>query len=557
MNKKLSFALLLIILVTASFFRVWRLDYQQTRTQGAWPTPASTPPGLFPDEAMNGNNAHEALGTFRTGEGFRVFYRENFGREGLFMNLQAMSMLVFGHTSFALRIMSALFGILTVLAIYLFTREYTKNEYTALIAGILLATSFWHVMFSRIGFRAIMAPFFLTAALWALYYVYNRLDSASHTHLVIISVLGGIFFGLGFYSYIAYRIAPLLLLPILYLLYKKAKKEKDSCIICLPAIYLFLAFLAAIPLGLYFVQNPQDFFGRTSQISIFAQPNPLKSFAENVGKTVGMLYYAGDFNWRHNIPGMPSLWWPVAIFFTVGFFDAIRKKYWLIPLWLTAMILPVAISSEGLPHSLRAIIMIPPVYVCAALGFYLIFSSVIGWFKKQEKRFADLEILLKVIQASIGTLGVVVLISAGANTYNSYFLRWAIRPEVASAYGGDSYLTGLFLKNAPRDIPKYVITSSVDSIDVTGRPMELEPILYASETYLPDPQGVKNIFYITLKQINTIECKKDCMIIPIDNLQPTLGALKKIVPDLKLCRADDYGLLVALPTARPGFKCSS
>ncbi|MEK7151075.1 MAG: glycosyltransferase family 39 protein [Patescibacteria group bacterium] len=557
MNKKLSLGLLFVILVIATFFRVWRLDYQESRTRGAWPTPASTPPGLFPDEAMNGNNAHEALGTLRSGQGFQVYYPENFGREGLFINLQALSIKVFGHTSFALRIMSALFGILTVLAIYLFTREYTKNEYVALIAGALLATSFWHVMFSRIGFRAIMAPFFLTAALWALYYVYNRLDNSKHTHLVMISVLGGIFFGLGFYSYIAYRVAPLLLLPVLFLFYKKAKKEKDSCIICLPAIYLFAAFIVAIPIGLYYTQHPQDFFGRTSQISIFSQPNPLEAFATNLGKTVGMLYYAGDFNWRHNWPGLPSLWWPVAIFFTVGLLDVIRKKYWLIPLWLAAMTLPVAISSEGLPHALRAIVMIPPVYVCAALGFYLVFSSIINWFKKQEEHHADLEALLKVIQFSIGVLGFIILIAVGSNTYNWYFLRWSIRPEVAQAFGGDLYQIGLFLTHPEfKTIPKYIITSSVDSIDVTGRPMELEPILFASETYLPDSPGSKNTFYLTLKQINTIQCNPDCAIIPIDNLQPTLGALKKRIPSLKLCKSSDSGLLVAWPAQKPGFLCS-
>jgi 4-amino-4-deoxy-L-arabinose transferase-like glycosyltransferase len=544
MNKKLSLAFLLIIIAVAAFFRLWQLNYDPGRTHGPWPIPASIPPGLFPDEAMNGNNAHQALRTLgATGGGFQVFYRENFGREGLFMNLQALSMLVFGHTSFALRCMSAIFGILTVLAMYLFTREYTKNEYTALIAAMLLASSFWHVMFSRIGFRAIMAPFFLTMSLWALYYVLNRVESAEHTHMIIVSVLGGIFFGLGFYSYIAYRIAPVLLIPILILFYKKAREIKNQCCICLPAMYLFFAFVVAVPIGLYFLQNPQDFLGRTSQISIFAQPHPLQTLLSNAGKTIQMLYYVGDLNWRHNWPGMPSLWWPVAIFFTIGFLDAIRKKYWLLPLWFFTMLLPVAMSSEGLPHSLRAIIMIPPVFVCAAMGFQLVFATAMGWFEKKESYYPDMVALLKTIRFSIGVLAVVILITIADNTYTWYFQHWAIRPEVARAYGGDLYHIGLFLNHAPQNIPKYVITSEVDSIDVTGRPMSLEPILYASETYLPDSPSAKNIFYITLKQINTINCTPNCIIIPIDNLQPTLAAAKKIIPDLELGRVDD--LLVA------------
>src|SRR3989344_8126331 len=74
MSKNTRILLLTGILIIAAFFRLWQLD--------------SIPPGLFPDEAMNGNNAFEAL----HGGGFKIFYRENNGREGLFINIQALSM---------------------------------------------------------------------------------------------------------------------------------------------------------------------------------------------------------------------------------------------------------------------------------------------------------------------------------------------------------------------------------------------------------------------------------------------------------------------------------
>lgn len=545
MNKKLSFIVLITILLVASFFRLWQLNYDVTRTQGQWPSPASIPPGLYPDEAMAGNEGSEAL---HTGN-FRVFYPYNNGEEGLFANLVGLSVYFFGNTSFALRVVDAIFGILTVLALYLFAREYTSNEYIALLGAFFIGSGFWHVMFSRIGFRATMAPFFLTAALWALYYIYNRIESASHTRLVITSVIGGIFFGLGFYSYIAYRVAPLLLIPVFILLYKKAKTTKDSCILCLPALFLFITFVVALPIGIYFLNHPGDFFGRTSQISIFSNPHPGKLFLENVGKTIQMFYFVGDLNWRHNFAGNPALWWPVAMFFTIGFFEAIRKRYWLLPLWFFAMLLPVAISSEGLPHSLRAIIMAPVVYLYAAIGFHLVIKSIIEWFQRQEKAHSDLVILLKTIQFSFVALAIVVLIGIAANSFTWYFFRWGHRPEVAQAYGGDLYNIGLFLNAARADVPKYVITSETDTIDVTGRPMSLEPILFASDTYPPRDAAAKNIFYITLKQINTIQCNAGCIVIPIDNLQPTLSAVEKNIPKLKLDPEikDKYGVLAATP----------
>jgi predicted membrane-bound mannosyltransferase len=45
------------------------------------------PPGLYPDEAMNGDNTMHALHT----GAWSVFYPENNGREGLFINIRVSS----------------------------------------------------------------------------------------------------------------------------------------------------------------------------------------------------------------------------------------------------------------------------------------------------------------------------------------------------------------------------------------------------------------------------------------------------------------------------------
>ena len=127
MNKKLlisHFLLLISILIIAAFFRLYNLK--------------EFPPGLYPDEAMNGNNALEALSsghilkslmTFgNSGEGFKVFYPENNGREGLFINIQAISVAIFGNFPWALRLVSAIFGILTVLGVYFLAKELFREN---------------------------------------------------------------------------------------------------------------------------------------------------------------------------------------------------------------------------------------------------------------------------------------------------------------------------------------------------------------------------------------------------------------------------------------------
>src|SRR3989344_893589 len=114
------------ILIIASFFRFYQLD--------------KYPPGLYPDEAMNGSNA---LVANATGD-YKIFYPENFGREGLFINIQALSIKWFDVNSWSLRSVSAIFGILTVLGLFLLARELFSWQVGA-VSSFLLAISFWHV----------------------------------------------------------------------------------------------------------------------------------------------------------------------------------------------------------------------------------------------------------------------------------------------------------------------------------------------------------------------------------------------------------------------------
>ncbi len=59
MKKGKIILILSAVLIIASFFRLYNLK--------------SVPPGLYPDEAMNGSNALEAI---ETGE-YKIFYPEN------------------------------------------------------------------------------------------------------------------------------------------------------------------------------------------------------------------------------------------------------------------------------------------------------------------------------------------------------------------------------------------------------------------------------------------------------------------------------------------------
>jgi len=484
MNPHWKIITLVFIIFLALFFRLFDLK--------------NTPVGLYPDEAMNGNNALEALETTSPTGGFKVFYVENNGREGLFMNIQAgfLSLTKLVSTGdlinepWTLRLPSALFGILTVLGVFFLTKELFGNYEVALLASFLIAISFWHINFSRIGFRAIMAPAFLT---WALYFLLLSLRKNSRWFL---PALGGLIYGLGMHSYIAYRATPLLIVLGLWFL---AFRYGWKSVLRIGVIFTLASIIIFLPLGFYFLDNPQDFLGRTSQISIFSAEGGsvtvLKNLGVNVLKTAGMFNISGDWNWRHNIAGKPLLFWPVGILFLIGVFSGLRtlfkkmsrsvsreqylQSYALLFSWLIVAALPVVISNEGLPHALRAIIMIPPVFILAAIGGYEIYN----WLSKKTSK----RILLTITY----TLLALLVIEA----YVSYFIIWGKSEEVADSFNQNYVEIGRELNNLPQELPKYILIKA-GGADVRGIPMPTQTVMFITDTFSLEKQQEKNIHYV-------------------------------------------------------------
>jgi len=517
MTKTLNskFYILAFIIIIAAFFRLYNITL--------------LPPGLYPDEAMNGNNGLEAL----SAGNFKVFYPENNGREGLFINIQAISIYIFGNEPWALRGVSAIFGILTVLGVYLLTKElFPENRKIALLAAFLIATSFWHILFSRIGFRAITAPFFLTWALYFLLLSFNKIVSfknfsteefknqkskikmtIQNSKFLIFSIIGGIFFGFGFHTYIAYRATPLLILAgFAYRLF--FFKELRSRIIKIFIIFSAFSILAFLPLGTYFLDNPKDFFGRTTQVSVFSSGTPLKDLGMNILKTAGMFNFSGDFNWRHNYAGRPELFWPVGILFIIGvifgIFVLLRKKsnqfdeqnpeqfkkfsFLMLFLWILIASLPIVISNEGLPHALRAILLISPVFILAGFGGIYIYEKI-----KNLAIINDSKIKLKILNI----LTIIFLIFLTFEAYNTYFIKWGQSEHIQGAFSADYVQMGRELNALPKELPKYVIVEA-NGVDVRGIPMPAQTVMFITDTFTPKKQKEKNIFYILPAQKNLI-----------------------------------------------------
>lgn len=136
-KNKIHLILLTLIIILAAILRIYNID--------------SAPAGIYPDEANNGTNAYDA----QLNNDYQLFYPDNNGREGLYINLIAFSFKFFGVNMLTLKLASILMGILTVLGVYFLSKElFIGKPRLTLIASYLTAVSFWAINFSRIGFRA-------------------------------------------------------------------------------------------------------------------------------------------------------------------------------------------------------------------------------------------------------------------------------------------------------------------------------------------------------------------------------------------------------------------
>ncbi|MBI3305295.1 glycosyltransferase family 39 protein [Candidatus Parcubacteria bacterium] len=507
-----------IILVVAIFFRFWQFT--------------EFPPGLYPDEAVNGVNGLQAV---ETGN-YQVFYPDNNGREGLWMNVQGLVSKALGPSPWALRVPSMVIGVLTVLGLFLLVRELVGDE-VALVSAALLATSFWHTVFSRMAFRAILLPFVLT---YLFYFLVRGLKRGRGSDFVG----AGFFFGLGFHTYISYRIVPLLLVALFgVLIWLKRRKvwQPIFCAPCAVSLMLIVGLVVATPMLLYLIQHPEDWSGRTGGISVWSAQSPLKAVLISTAATLGQFNVLGDRNWRHNFPGRPELFWPAGIMMLVGLAITFRTAFrifrakpaappseetvrpchsnilvydsgngwlvifgaWLMLGWFFALMVPAILTREGLPHALRTIGTIPPAYAFAGVGTWLTWKAlrrkVLGGLEGFLERDPNLEFLrsrLNRIRRWFGVLLATFLLWVAGSEGVTYFVRWAPHPRVADAFAAHQTELANYINAAEPDISIYVVVNA-PSLNVNGISLNAQPLVYLNH-------GRPNLFFVTPETIGSI-----------------------------------------------------
>ncbi|HTP11004.1 MAG TPA: glycosyltransferase family 39 protein [Anaerolineae bacterium] len=411
---------LVLTLLIAAGLRLWQIG--------------TLPPGLHYDEAADTIIAQQIA----RGESAPIFVAAYTGKEVLFFYWAALWMKLIGPSVFAMRLAAAMLGVLTVAVTYWTVRELFAVPLTQrrrgfgvegvmLLATMFIATSFWHVLMSRIGFRSIAEPFIQALALAALFRGL-RLNRWGWI------IAAGALIGLNLYTYLAARLFPVAIAAIFFFLIAFDRGQRNRrigqfVVVALTALIVFA------PLGGYFLNHPDAFLTRIQQVA--PRSDQATALLGNVGRALGMFFLSGDPYIRFNLPYRPLFSFVWGVLFVIGLIAALvgvirsrtiwRKTAYFSAIAVTLiMLLPTALAvNEITPSNLRAIGMMPLVFVFPALGTWWVIQRTWVLIRVDRRRL--------VLPVAFSAMLIVSTIEASV----VYFAQYVHEPQLYVQSDGD------------------------------------------------------------------------------------------------------------------------
>lgn len=398
MKNKVILILLITVLLIGSFLRLFTLS--------------KSPPSLDWDEAALGYNAYSLYKTGEDEYGFKYpLTLRSFDdyKPALYSYMTIPFIATLGLNEFSVRILSALSGISTILAVFFIAKK-LFNEKVGLLSSFFIAIEPWAVHFSRVAFEANLA---LALTLWGIVFALY----ANRKYLYIL--LSIFLLILSAYTYHANKI---LFLPIIVtaIFYNKKFITKQklinitvfSAVLIIPLILTLTGGGGATRLESTSILRAVNLKASIDPFTIvdegynllinltgryFAYFSPVNLFVRGVNEPNQMVHGFGIF---YNIE---------FIFFLLGFWQIIKKKFKPRSLSFLIFLSPIpAIITWNWFSPVRTLLLFSIYSIIIGLGaFYLL------EFIKSRKK------LLKILISTF--LGLLILNNIG-NLATSVFL---------------------------------------------------------------------------------------------------------------------------------------
>ena len=364
------------------------------------------PPSLNWDEVSHGYNAYSILKTGRDEWGMRmpiIFRAYGDYKLPVYIYLTALSELIFGLNILAVRLVSIMSGVATILFTFLLTRRLLKGqksgELVALMAAFLVAIEPWDLFLSRIALEANLA---LALIVTGVFFLIKGVEEKTKWLVFGITLLG-----LSCWTYNSARVFVPLFLVVLVGIYVKEFGELWRTKKQLMGLFFIVGFALLAPMfGQLLMSSGQ---ARYSEVRIVDQGaiNRILETRNNLGYgplvnrlisnkytyfgvVFGLnylkhfdfqfLFLNGGSDYQFNVPSKGLIYLINIPFFYGGILLLVTKfkkeKFAkLVIIWLILSPIASSITRES-PHTLRAIVMLPIPMIISAYTFVWLLEKV-------------------------------------------------------------------------------------------------------------------------------------------------------------------------------------
>jgi len=357
-----QYKILFAILLVASGLRLWNLQ--------------NIPPHLRNDEAALGYNAYSILQTGKDEHGqFLPIVFQSFGdfKMGLYVYLAVPFISILGLNEVAVRIPSALAGIISVWLIYEIVNLLFANIRLALISAFIFAISPVNVAFSRGAWEVNVS---LTLTLAGIYFFLKAIYGKGS--LLILSAL---FFGLTLLtSHTAKLSTPIFVMILSASFFNQLRKINTKLILL--SVLTGLVFVIPILLTILMGQ-----ITRLTTLSIFSYQSGYPLFQSILNRWFSFyapssLFLSGDINPQHTAPNTGPFLFLDIVPLIVGIITLVRvgtkPQKLFVFLGLLLLSLPSALTIEKVNFE-RILPVFMPIIILMAIGI----DKLLEGFKKR------------------------------------------------------------------------------------------------------------------------------------------------------------------------------
>lgn len=368
------------------------------------------PKELYIDEAGHGYSAYSILKTGKDefGKSFPIVFRQftDF-KAPIYIYLLVPLISIFGPTSFAVRLPSSIFSILTIPLIFFLVKKIspkTEGGYIAAISALLLAISPWHIFYGRATFECTVALFFFLGGVFLFF------KGLENPKLLILSAVS---FAIAITGYNAQRLITPLMVIILFIKYRKVLLSKTyikflllgtlfGLAILLPSLSIALTpgfWARATGLNIFSFNKafpPGYMNGKTGFLGLIVNNLTFLSSKEFLSLYISYLsprnmFVLGDYNSRSFFPELSTFFLWQAPFYLIGLYHLIKNKglgelrFFTLALLIIGP-LPAAVTRD--PYStIRALQLIFPQIIIVTIG-------IIAAYRFVQKRILKIAFIL-------------------------------------------------------------------------------------------------------------------------------------------------------------------